>query len=124
MPNVTANPTVATDPAFGVLKDHIIQATGLAYYADKELQLAAKVQARLAAVKLPGCRDYLELLRRGHEGENELNELAADLTIGETFFPPSRTVRRAAGNRAAGTHPQESGLPAVAHLACRLFHRR
>lgn len=86
MQNVIANQPVSTDPAFGALKDHIIEATGLAYYLDKDPQLATKVQARLAAVKLPGCRPYLELLRRGHEGENELNELAADLTIGETFF--------------------------------------
>ena len=82
-----ANPRdVRTDVGFARLKQHIIVATGLAYYADKEDELALHVARRLTALPLPSCEAYLALLREPLTGERELDLLCATLTIGETFF--------------------------------------
>lgn len=77
---------VLADPAYPRLKDHVIAATGLAYYADKDLDLASRIAQRLGRLPVAGCADYLALLANGPAGEAELDELIADLTIGETFF--------------------------------------
>lgn len=82
----TANSPLLAEPMFEPLKRHIIETTGLAYYLGKEATLAAKVQARLTTLGLADCAGYLTRLQNGQDGEAELNELVANLTIGETFF--------------------------------------
>jgi chemotaxis protein methyltransferase CheR len=86
---VNPSPTSAellTDPAFGLLKEHLIVQTGLAYYADKDRDLAGHLAGRLAQLGLPDCATYLGLLCDGARGEAELDTLIQALTIGETFF--------------------------------------
>ncbi len=77
---------LALDPGFPELKEHVIATTGLAYYLNKDVDLAEKVGKRLVALNIPACSAYLTLLRDGHRGESELDELVRDLTIGETYF--------------------------------------
>jgi chemotaxis protein methyltransferase CheR len=74
------------DPAFGKLKEYLIESTGLAYYSDKDTDLAARVSNRLALLKLDGCGSYLSLLKDDERGAGERQELIGQLTIGETFF--------------------------------------
>jgi chemotaxis protein methyltransferase CheR len=77
---------VLADPAYRRLKDHVVAATGLAYYADKDADLAGRLAQRLDRVGLADCGRYLAVLEDGARGEAELDALITDLTIGETFF--------------------------------------
>jgi chemotaxis protein methyltransferase CheR len=74
------------DPNYGHLKQYIIDSTGLAYYLDKDVELASHVGRRLAALEIADCSAYLTLLRDGPAGEAEHDALTDGLTIGETFF--------------------------------------
>jgi chemotaxis protein methyltransferase CheR len=83
------SPTVSAllaDPTFPLVKDQLIARTGLAYYADKDGELARHLAGRLAACGAAGCADYLALLDDATRGPDELDELLKQLTIGETFF--------------------------------------
>jgi len=77
---------LVADLSYRNLKDHLIESTGLAYYLDKDSELAEKVAKRLEALNMSGCSAYLALLKNGQAGEAELDELVVDLTIGETYF--------------------------------------
>jgi chemotaxis protein methyltransferase CheR len=85
-PSPFATQRVVADPAYARLKDHLIASTGLAYYADKDGELAGRIAQRLANLGLRDCASYLTFLADGANGEAELDALIADLTIGETFF--------------------------------------
>lgn len=74
------------DPYYAQLKQYVIGATGLAYYADKDIDLGARIVPRIAGQGLPGCGAYLALLQDKARGEAELDALIETLTIGETFF--------------------------------------
>ena len=78
--------SLVTDPAYAGLKEHVIGATGLEYYADKDGDLAGHLAGRLAHHGLNGCAAYLALLTEGPGAESALDALIEDLTIGETFF--------------------------------------
>jgi chemotaxis protein methyltransferase CheR len=77
---------LVADVCYRTLKDYLIESTGLAYYLDKDSELAEKIANRLEALNMSGCSAYLALLKDGQAGEAELDELVADLTIGETYF--------------------------------------
>jgi chemotaxis protein methyltransferase CheR len=77
---------LANDPDYLSLKQHLIESTGLAYYADKDSDLAFRLGARLSELKLGGCGPYLSLLKNSEAGESERHLLIGQLTIGETFF--------------------------------------
>lgn len=77
---------VTRDPGFPGVKDRVIEATGMAYWRDKDRYLAMRISRRLEACGLVSCRDYLDLLERPNAGRTELDRLIADLTIGETYF--------------------------------------
>lgn len=84
---MTAGPvSLVADPDYGRLKDHLIQSTGLAYYSDKDGDLAGRISRRLEILGLRNCASYLEILHHPAEGERELDALAVELTIGETYF--------------------------------------
>jgi chemotaxis protein methyltransferase CheR len=83
--NATTHPLVQ-DSGFAALKQHLIQSTGLAYYADKDNDLASRISARLAELKLNDCRAYLMLLTNNENGGPERHILVSQLTIGETYF--------------------------------------
>lgn len=74
------------DPAYPRLKGFLIEATGLAYYADKDGDLASRVQGRISASGAAGAAAYLGLLQEEGVGGKELEALTAELTIGETYF--------------------------------------
>jgi chemotaxis protein methyltransferase CheR len=77
---------LSDDPDYPRLKDYLIANTGLAYYNDKDEQLASHVAKRVARVGLPDCASYLQLLQSDEIDGSELDRLIAMLTIGETFF--------------------------------------
>ncbi|MBL26284.1 MAG: chemotaxis protein [Rhodospirillaceae bacterium] len=77
---------VIRDAHFPDVKDRVIDATGMAYWRDKDRYLATRVGRRMEACGLVACEDYLELLARPNTGRQELDRLIADLTIGETYF--------------------------------------
>lgn len=73
------------DPAFLRLKDVVIEHTGLAYYHDKDDVLATRIGKRLADSGNSDCQSYLDLISSPN-GEDELDALIKELTVGETFF--------------------------------------
>lgn len=77
---------ISSDSGFPHLKSHLIQHTGLAYYQDKDRDLAERVGRRLAVLEMEDCGSYLHLLRSDSGGEKEMDALVAELTIGETYF--------------------------------------
>jgi chemotaxis protein methyltransferase CheR len=83
--SATVHPLVL-DPDYPSLKRHLIESTGLAYYVDKDVDLAARISARLSELTLDGCGAYLDLLRNRQAGEPERHLLIGLLTIGETYF--------------------------------------
>ena len=77
---------LSADPGYPRLKDYFIAATGLAYYADKDEQLAAHLARRMEGLALPDCTSYIRLLQSDEIDGSELDNLIAMATIGETFF--------------------------------------
>ena len=77
---------VLHDPAFPRLKATIIDATGLAYYADKDAALAERVSRRLAERPVTGLAGYLTILNGEGPAGPEYQALINELTVGETFF--------------------------------------
>jgi len=77
---------ILADADFGRLKRRIIESTGLAYYADKDADLAQRISRRSAANHVRTCAAYLAILDGAGTGKQELDALIAELTIGETYF--------------------------------------
>lgn len=75
-----------SDPLYPRLKEYLIESTGLAYYADKDADLARRIRRRLAAFGFEDCASYLELLRDPIRGPAETDALINEITIGETYF--------------------------------------
>jgi chemotaxis protein methyltransferase CheR len=74
------------DADYLALKHHVIESTGLAYYADKDPDFAARISVRMSELRLQYCSEYLKLLKDSQKGESERHLLIAQLTIGETYF--------------------------------------
>ena len=74
------------DPLFPVLKQHVVGSTGLAYYTDKDTDLAWRISHRLSSLGMRDCASYLNLLLNPLRGPSELDALVAEITIGETYF--------------------------------------
>ena len=72
--SLTTPSSLSSDPYFARLKQHVIAATGLAYYAQKDAELAARLACRLEAVGAGDCGDYLTLLH-SDRGPAELDAL-------------------------------------------------
>lgn len=77
---------LSADPDYARLKQRIIGHTGLAYFADKDDALAERLERRLLARGIAGCGGYLALLEGERFQGPEMDALAEQLTIGETFF--------------------------------------
>ncbi|HEY5313669.1 MAG TPA: protein-glutamate O-methyltransferase CheR [Pirellulales bacterium] len=77
---------VSRDPLYAELKRHIVEMTGLAYYLDKDIELASHIEHRLETRQISECGSYLEMLLGQSSGPAELDALIASLTNGETFF--------------------------------------
>ncbi len=74
------------DPFYPRVKEFLIGSTGLAYYADKDADLARRVQRRLSSLDVPNCSHYLDILHDPVQGARELDALIPEVTIGETYF--------------------------------------
>jgi chemotaxis protein methyltransferase CheR len=77
---------VLGDRGYLRLKKHLIESTGLDFYADRDEPLAKLIAERLAVVGLGNCSSYTEFLAQGETGRAEMDVLIAQLTIGETYF--------------------------------------
>lgn len=82
---MTASALVA-DPFFPRLKALVIETTGMAFYADKDEDLARIVLARMDELGIATCVRYLDLIADVSRGADEMDALVAELTIGETYF--------------------------------------
>jgi chemotaxis protein methyltransferase CheR len=74
------------DPDYPRLKQRLVASTGLAYYTDKDADLARRVGRRLDSLNLRDCASYLKILQDPVGGASELDALIAEITIGETYF--------------------------------------
>jgi len=75
-----------TDPLYPRLKAHVVESTGLTYYADKDVDLARRVGRRLSTTGARDCATYLDILLDPLHGPSELAALIEEVTIGETYF--------------------------------------
>ena len=69
-----------------MLKDYILQQTGLSYYGDKDEDFAMRLSRRFGARATEDCSEYLLLLTDLRGGQQEMDQLVGELTIGETYF--------------------------------------
>ena len=74
------------DPSYPRLKEHLVECTGLTYYADKDTDFARRVGRRLATTGVADCASYFDLLHDPLRGPAELDALIAEIAIGETYF--------------------------------------
>lgn len=86
IPLPVSSESVLGDVSFRSLKAHVIETTGLAYYEDKDADLARRIERRLYNLSVRDCAAYLECLRDPVRGPAELDELISEITIGETYF--------------------------------------
>jgi chemotaxis protein methyltransferase CheR len=85
-PVIASPKALIGDPLYPQLKEHLIESTGLAYYVDKDIDLARRLGHRLSTAGARDCAAYLTVLRDPLRGPSELDELIAEITIGETYF--------------------------------------
>ena len=50
------------DPGYPDLKQYVLESTGLAYYADKDDDLAGRIHRRMQQMGSGDCRSYLSIL--------------------------------------------------------------
>lgn len=84
--SVVAPAALLADSFFPHLKALVIETTGMAFYADKDEDLARIVAARMGETGLIPCVRYLERIADPFGGRDEMDALVAELTIGETYF--------------------------------------
>src|SRR5260370_6924741 len=81
---------LVSDPLYLRLKQHLVESTGLAYYADKDSDLARRVGRRFSTIGVQDCASYLDILNDPLRGPSERDQLIAEIPIGETYFSPHR----------------------------------
>jgi chemotaxis protein methyltransferase CheR len=77
---------IRRDPHFSRLKAMVIDATGLAYYADKDSAFAERINRRLPFGRITTVAGYLAALEAQGPGGPEYQGLINELAVGETFF--------------------------------------
>jgi len=77
---------IRRDPLFPRLKAMVIDATGLAYYADKDAAFAERINRRLPFGTVTTVAGYLAALEAEGPGGPEYQGLINELAVGETFF--------------------------------------
>ncbi|HYF90412.1 protein-glutamate O-methyltransferase CheR [Azospirillum sp.] len=77
---------IRRDPHFPRLKAMVIDATGLAYYADKDSAFAERINRRLPFGRITTVAGYLAALEAQGPGGPEYQGLINELAVGETFF--------------------------------------
>lgn len=86
LPRHAAQAQPATDPATEEIKALLARATGNVRLSAADSPVVEKVRHRLTQTGLPSTSAYLSLLKGGETGKHELDNLIAELTIGETYF--------------------------------------
>lgn len=87
MPNAAAGiEAIRRDPNFPHLKAMVIDATGLAYYADKDSAFAERINRRLPFGGITTVGGYLAALEAEGPTGAEYQGLINELAVGETFF--------------------------------------
>ncbi|KAA0572122.1 protein-glutamate O-methyltransferase CheR [Azospirillum sp. Sh1] len=88
MPNAVAAgiEAIRRDPNFLRLKSMVIDATGLAYYADKDAAFAERINRRLPFGRVTTVGGYLAALEAEGPTGAEYQGLINELAVGETFF--------------------------------------
>lgn len=89
VPAASSPPAIAAildDPAYPRLKALVIDTTGMAFYRDKDSDLARILAERMGEIGVGDCAGYLDLLQSLGQGKTEMDALIAELTIGETYF--------------------------------------
>jgi chemotaxis protein methyltransferase CheR len=81
-----AAPELASDADFPALKQLVIQQTGHFYYSDKDQLLWERLLRRFRQTGSANSAAYLRRLQDPQSGDDEWAALAAEITIGETFF--------------------------------------
>ncbi|OHC73711.1 MAG: hypothetical protein A3G18_03850 [Rhodospirillales bacterium RIFCSPLOWO2_12_FULL_58_28] len=74
---------MANDSFYPRLKAFVIETTGMVFFSDKDEELTGIFSKRFEAVGAGDCAAYLVYLETD---KDELDELIAELTIGETYF--------------------------------------
>jgi chemotaxis protein methyltransferase CheR len=74
------------DAEFARIKEHLISATGMEYYAHRDEELCGRIAERMAQRNLPDMAAYFKLLQQGRDGADELDRLIEQTTVGETYF--------------------------------------
>ncbi len=77
---------IRRDPHFPRLKAMVIDATGLAYYTDKDAAFAERINRRLPFGRVTTVAGYLAALEAQGPGGPEYQGLINELAVGETFF--------------------------------------
>ncbi|ALG73398.1 chemotaxis protein [Azospirillum thiophilum] len=77
---------IRRDPHFPRLKAMVIDATGLAYYADKDAAFAERINRRLPFGGIATLSGYLAALEAEGPNGAEYQGLINELAVGETFF--------------------------------------
>ena len=77
---------IRRDPNFPRLKSMVIDATGLAYYADKDSAFAERINRRLPFGRITTVGGYLAALEAEGPTGAEYQGLINELAVGETFF--------------------------------------
>lgn len=92
---------------------------GIAFPPHKRRALEAKLRPRIAALGLPGFREYYRLLRSGaNGGEAEWEHLAEQVTNNETFFFRETRQFTALFEEGLDTLKPATALPGVLRLLC------
>ncbi|HEY1424173.1 MAG TPA: winged helix-turn-helix domain-containing protein [Candidatus Acidoferrum sp.] len=74
----------ARDPYYLKLRDLVYQSCGIYHSEEKLYLLAGACKRRMAEIKSPGAREYLDVLSRLNTRDAELRNLLNEITIGET----------------------------------------
>ena len=85
-PEIAAVEIALSDPATEELKELVAAATGNFRLSGKNSPVLDKVRHRLARNGLSSLAEYIDLLKHRDHGKRELDDLIAELTVGETFF--------------------------------------
>lgn len=75
-----------SDDEFRRLRDFIYTACGIFFKEEKKYIIENRVSRRMAALKLMTSGDYIESLRKGSPGQEELKRLLDEITTNETCF--------------------------------------
>ncbi len=103
-----------SDNEFCKLRDFIYSVCGIYFHVNKKYFLDNRVSRRMAAVNCKVAGDYIDLLRSGTQGREELKRLLDEVTTNETCF-----FRNAAQLKAFELHLLPELIKVKEKIGCR-----